>query len=80
MPEIKNNAQPFRAQAERIERNPPSDFGGAFVITPPSGEAIHGLLVGTVDEATFWSIIKTKIEIALLEAADRERQQKPFQR
>lgn len=71
-------AERFRAMADRIERNP-SEFGGACVIIPPTGDGIEFLLIDVKgDMAQFYSAIQTKIQIALKELEDQQRRLQGF--
>lgn len=63
----------FITQAEKIDRNPPEDFGGAFVICPPGGEPITGLLINNSDVNIFWAVVKAKVEAAITELDDKQR-------
>ena len=62
----------FRAMAERVERNPDEEFGGALLIVPPiepgSGTKlapITHLSIGPVaDVAAFWGVAAAKVEVA----------------
>jgi len=66
--------------AEKIKLNKESGFGGAVVIVPPGeGETISFLLLDEKQNAAmFWSMVKTKAEIALSEIEQAERQQGAF--
>ena len=66
-------AKAFHAMAERIERNPKADFGGAMVIVSPQKEIVDVLLVGTkADNVHFWATIKNKMEAAVADAIAAE--------
>ena len=60
----------FRAMAERIERNPEAEFGGALLIVPPGEQGqvsvpIEHLAISTrPDIAAFWGTAAAKIEVA----------------
>jgi hypothetical protein len=57
-------AHPFVAMAERIGKNDPVEFGGAFVIVPPSGDAVEVLhLDGKRDAGVFWSTLSARIAV-----------------
>jgi len=56
----------FRAWADRIDKNAPEDFSGAFLIIPPSGEPICGLLIDQApDINTFYALAQNKISAAI---------------
>ena len=72
-----DNAQLFRAMAERIERNAVEEFSGALLIVPPGGEAIEYLAVNPKpDAAAFWGAVQAFVQRALAEIEERQRQ--PF--
>jgi len=73
-----NEADPFRAMAERIAKNDAAEFGGAALIVPPGGgEPIAILMIDPKqDVASFWGAIQGKVAIAVAEM--QERQQNPF--
>lgn len=77
-PQVKLPAEHFRELAEKIERNKPEDFGGAFLIIPPDGDPISGILVGSVDLLTYWSLIKSKLDLAISSADDKQRVNRTF--
>jgi hypothetical protein len=59
-----DHSAPFSDMAARIEHNKPQDFAGAVVIVPPNGDAMIMLsLDPSQDAATFWSMVRTKIEV-----------------
>lgn len=73
--EMPKEAVPFDAMATLIHENENESFAGAFVIVPPNGEPpIELLLLTAPDPAMFWSMIKTKAEIAMQELAAKEQQ------
>lgn len=56
----------FRLWADKIDKNSPEDFAGAFVIITPSGETISSLLIDKEkDVGNFFALVKTKIDSAL---------------
>lgn len=69
----------FVEQAAKIDRNPDHEFGGAFVIRPPTGEPITGLLVNNSDVNIFWAVVKAKVETAIAEL-DAQQQRDPYAR
>ncbi len=72
-------AQPFADMAARIERIEPTEFAGAVVVVPPSGEPIAFLVTDpTPHLAQFWSSVASRIEVAAAEAREREIAQAPF--
>jgi hypothetical protein len=70
------NAGPFDRMAARIRLNSDQGgFGGAFVVVTPDGVAQEVLLLDNAQNpAIFWSIIKTRAEIAVAEIEDAQRQ------
>ncbi len=70
-------AGPFTVMADRIERNPTSEFGGACVIVPPGGgDPISFLLIDAKgDVAQFYGAIKAKLEIAIEELRSAQQRQ-----
>lgn len=70
-----NESLPFVAMAERINLNADQSFAGAVCIVPPNGEPpVEILLLTAPDPAMFWSLIKTKAEVAIQELAAKEQQ------
>jgi hypothetical protein len=76
MSEETDFSKPFRAMATRIDMNAKEGFSGAFVIRPPGDQPEVALLLlhNKEDAAMFWSLVKTKAEIALQELASAEQQ------
>lgn len=72
-------AELFRELADKIDRNPETDFGGAFLIVPPEGDAISGILVGAADLGVFWGAVKLKCDLAV-DAADKVSKPQGFNR
>lgn len=70
----------FREIADKIDRNPETDFGGAFIIVPPDGEPVSGILVGAPDLGVFWGAVKLKCDKAVDTIDDKQRQQQQFRR
>lgn len=69
----------FRQLADKIDKNAEEDFSGAFMIVPPSGDPVQGIMLSNSDLATFWSVVKSKVDIVLLEI-DQTQRQKQFGR
>jgi hypothetical protein len=69
-------AAELREMAARLEMNGPEQFGGCFVIIPPSGGDVVKTLVidRNQDIAQFWGILQTKARIAL-ESLDTQQRQ-----
>lgn len=68
-------ANAFTDMASRITLNAKQGFGGAFVIVPPAtgGEPVETLILDNKqDAATFWSLLKTRCDIAIAELQQRE--------
>ena len=56
----------FRAMADRLESSSVDQFGGAFLIVPPGGDAIDGLSLTTVpNPAVFWSSVEGQMTLAI---------------
>ena len=61
--------------ADLIDLNTGKPFAGAVCIVPPNGEVpVEILLLTAPDPAMFWSMVKTKAEIAMQEIANKEQQ------
>ena len=70
-----SEAHAFREMADKIDLNSGNGFGGAFVISPPGSEAQTLLVLdNSQNPAIFWSLVKTRADIALAVIADAERQ------
>lgn len=81
MADASKPAQQFIDLAERIDRNRPEDFAGAYLIVPPNGgEPISGIFIGPSDLPAFLAFVKSKVEIAHQELIERERNQVAFRR
>lgn len=66
-------AQIFRALADRIERNDPTEFAGAYLIISPSGSVLsHTFIDPKGDESQFWGHINGAVTIAGAEAVQKE--------
>lgn len=69
MPDDRSEA--FVKMAALIQLNQSDGFAGAFVIVPPSGEPIAGLLLDPgADPGVFFGMLKTKIDIAVQQAEE----------
>jgi len=78
-PKALTPAEVFRLWADKIEKNDADDFGGVFVIIPPSGEPISGLLIDQEqDLGTFFAVVKSKVESAVDAINDAQRKQGRF--
>lgn len=72
----------FRELADKIDKNAPEDFGGAFLIMPPGvggenmSDPVSGFFVGSADPAPFFMIVKSKLEVLLNEIDQKMQQQK----
>lgn len=65
---------PFRDMADRIDRNEPEEFAGAFMIVLRDGTKISGLIVDPDDNpAMLLSNVATKIELAIRQIEDGEK-------
>lgn len=78
--DIKQLAAELREMADRMELNANASFGGAFVIIPPAGgEVIKTLIIDSKqDPAQYWSIIKTKADMALMGLDEQQRNTRAF--
>lgn len=76
----KTPADHFRDLADKIERNKPEDFGGAFLIIPPDGEPIASILVGQPDLASFFAVVSGKLQVAVNAADEKSKRQQAFGR
>ncbi len=70
----------FREIADKIDKNDVSDFAGAFILVPPASQfgvlsKIEGLIVGPNDPASFWAMVKLKIDVAIQQLDDEQRNQ-----
>ena len=65
----------FRQLADKIDKNAPEDFGGAFIVVPPSGDPISGMMIGEQDVNTFWILVKTKLEAEVEKLNQLQKQQ-----
>ena len=68
----------FRQLADKIEKNDEKDFAGAFLVVPPTGDSISSLLVGEADIATFFGVVKSKIDIVINKIDAEEKQKNAF--
>lgn len=65
----------LRSMAERIEINRGAGFAGAFVIVPPGSEPQQLLILdGQMNPIVFWSTLKTKVDLALDEISNKDKQ------
>ncbi len=63
----------FTAMAARLDRIDPAEFAGAAVIVPKDGEPIVVLLADPAPKpAQFWSLVASRVEIAVAEARQAE--------
>jgi len=70
-------AESFREMAAAVERNPDSNFGGAFVVVPPKegGEALATLVLDNKqDPAQFWQMLLTKCQMMIAGLDNKQRQ------
>lgn len=70
----------FRQFADKIEKNDTKDFAGAFLIVPPSGDAVSSILVGEADVASFFGMVKSKLDILINKLDAEEKQKNAFGR
>lgn len=77
-PDTTSHAQPFQDMAARLCRNADQAFGGAFVVIPPAngGDPLEALILDPKqDPATFWTLLKTKCDLAIGELDQKARNQ-----
>jgi hypothetical protein len=80
---VDDPARAFAAMVEHVRRNDVARFGGAFVVVPPkgAGDVLEVLILDPHQEpAQFWSILKTKAEMALAALDEEQRRQRAFGR
>jgi hypothetical protein len=70
----------FRDFAAKIEKNDGKDFAGAFLIIAPNGEAISSILVGEPDVASFFGMVKTKLDAVITKISEEEKRTRTFGR
>jgi hypothetical protein len=66
----------FREMADRIEKNDPAEFGGAFLCISSNGDSpiIDALLVAkTPVEASFWGLVEGQLKVAMAQIAMNDR-------
>lgn len=75
MTDRKSPADLFREMAQRLERNEPGEFQGAYLIIPPSGKPVSQAFVDpSGDEVAFWGFVQAQVVTAGTEAiGDAER-------
>lgn len=72
MTDKKSPVEVFTAMAERIARNDPKEFQGAYIIIAPDGKIISHLFVDLEgDENSFWGFVASAVQIASTEAQVR---------
>lgn len=60
----------LRQWADKLEKNSPEDFSGVFVIVPPKGDPLSGLLLDKdADLGTFFALLQSKISDAIEKTA-----------
>ena len=65
----------LRTIAERLERNPPEEFSGAYVVIPPdSAEPIDAISIKSKpDPVSFWSSVEGAVQLAIAELQEATR-------
>jgi len=79
----KTLADRFRAMATAIELNGADNFGGAFVVIPPSdgGDILETLVLDSrQDPAMLWMLLKTKCDMELTKLDQAQRSGNAFGR
>ena len=63
-------SEPFTRMAAQIDHNDTADFGGAFVVLPPTGGGalIQGCLLTSADPVQFWLLLQSQINKSLEDA------------
>ena len=78
-PKILTPSENFRLWADKIEKNAADDFSGAFLIVPPNGEPISGLLIDAEKNmGTFFAVVKSKLEAAIDQINEAQRRSTGF--
>lgn len=78
MPDPNPHSKIFREMADRIDRNETKEFAGAFLVVPPVGDPLSGLLVGDADIASFFGMLKTKLDVAVTTISDEQRKRDAY--
>ena len=73
-------ADAFRDFAAKIEKNDEGDFAGAFLIVAPGGEQISGIIVGDPDVASFFGMVKTKLDVVVTKIDEEAKRNQAFGR
>lgn len=69
----------FRLWADKIDKNSPEDFCGAFLIIPPTGDPISSLLInGDKDVGTFIALVKSKIDDSISAINEAQKRNQGF--
>lgn len=69
-------AKNFSAMANRIGRNLPEEFGGAFVVVFPSGHCVsYAAFDPKPDDASFGGLLDASVRTAIAEMLEREKSQ-----
>jgi len=79
----KTLADRFRAMAAAIELNGADNFGGAFVVIPPTegGDVLETLVLDSrQDPAMLWMLLKTKCDMELTKLDQAQRSGNAFGR
>lgn len=74
------HADSFRDFASKIEKNDEKDFAGAFLVIAPGGEQTSGILVGEPDMASFFGMIKTKLDVVVTKIDEEAKRNQAFGR
>lgn len=77
---VHKHADAFRDFAAKIEKNDEGDFAGAFLIIPPGGEIVSGIIVGEPDVASFFGMVKTKLDVVVTKIDQEEKTKRAFGR
>lgn len=63
----------FRAMADRIDRNDPKEFAGAYLLIAPDGTVLSHLFVNPGgDASSFWGFVLSAVQIAGAESVQKE--------
>jgi len=76
-------ADKFRSMATAIELNGADNFGGAFVVIPPTegGDVLETLVLDSrQDPAMLWMMLKTKCDMELAKLDQLQRSGQAFNR
>lgn len=78
---MSEKSDPFYEMSRRVEAVAPSEFAGAVVIVPPTGDVIAFMMTDPNPSlAQFWSGLEGRVQVAANAAQDAEKQQQAWRR